>query len=102
MTNRFRALIAVGLLLIIAFLPACYTLLKHPRLAEINYRRPDDKNCENCHSNSDIWKFNHNNKINTLTEKSGVWSEYYDLAWWYESRWNYEPARHRTKENNEN
>jgi hypothetical protein len=102
MTNTFRTLIAVVLLGIIAVLPACYTVLKHPRLASLDYQRPKDSACLNCHSNAEIWNFNHPNNIQTYVGKPGSWSEYYDYAWWYEHRWDYEPDNKNKKEKNEN
>ena len=102
MTNRFRFFFVGVLLGIIAAVPACYTLLKHPRLASLDYQRPDDSLCLSCHSNAEIWNFNHPNNIQTYMGKSSSWTEYYDVAWWYEHRWEYKPNNKNKKDKNEN
>ena len=91
MSIRDRCLLIVASTLIIAALPACFTTLKHPRLASLDYARPDDCRCSNCHSNEQIWSFNHSAMKPTYESYSQSWLLYYDIAWWYTNRWDYHP-----------
>lgn len=75
--------LAVGLLAV-TVLPACYTLFKHPRLAQLNYQRPDDNRCQTCHAGEELWYFTH---PPTLDPVVGPWGEFYDRPWWFERRW---------------
>jgi hypothetical protein len=102
MTERIRWLSVAALLLITATAPACYTLLKHPRLASLDYERPGSNRCIECHSSADIWKFNHSKNMRTHNGTGGDWSAYYDVPWWYERRWDYAPRTEPKKEENEN
>lgn len=38
-------------------LTACYTLVQHPRVASLNYRRPEGKSCSSCHSAREVRSF---------------------------------------------
>jgi len=91
MSTRYRSLLVVASLLSAASLSACYTLLKHPRLAELDYGRPDSRQCGNCHSSEEIWSFNHASKGSTSAGDKNKWAKYYDLPWWYERQWDYDP-----------
>jgi len=73
-------LLTVAALASVAVLPACYTLLQHPRLARLNYARPSDKHCLNCHSEADL------RRLVIATQNSNArdpWRTYYDEPWWF-------------------
>jgi hypothetical protein len=91
MTSRYRlTLIAVAICCVLAA-PACYTLLEHPRLASLDYQRPDDKRCANCHTSEEIWAFNNPPRKPTFVDFGAAWFEYYDVARWYQRSWNFTP-----------
>ena len=51
--SRFGRLVV--LLLLAASLQGCYTLLRHPGIPQLNYRRPPgDSACASCHSQKDL------------------------------------------------
>jgi hypothetical protein len=78
--------VALGLVAVTP-LPACYTLFMHPRLAQLNYQRPQDNRCQTCHSSEELWYFTH---PPTRTPLAGPWGEFYDRPWWFERRWKVE------------
>ncbi len=54
------ARVAILLLLALAAvgpLAACYTLVQHPRVASLNFRRPQGKSCTGCHRAEEISGF---------------------------------------------
>jgi len=71
------AVIAIG-----GLVPACYTLFQHPRLASLNYARPADKQCLNCHSADQLAQSLRPANSKSHTE---AWSDYYDEPWWFHS-----------------
>jgi hypothetical protein len=77
----YRLYLFVALLVTVALTSACYTILKHPRLAHLDYRRPDNKQCAACHSSDEIWGFHHLPYAPTT-----------DVPWWYERYWGYEDS----------
>jgi hypothetical protein len=91
MTTRYRLLLVAASIISVAAVPACYTLVRHPRLASHDYRRPDDKQCAECHSGKEIWAFNHAPRRPTYVGYANTWVEYYDVAWWYKRAWKYSP-----------
>lgn len=38
-------------------LAACYTLVQHPRIASLNYQRPQGKSCTGCHTEKAVRGF---------------------------------------------
>jgi hypothetical protein len=91
MSYRYRFVLAAAIVVALTGLPACYTIMKHPQLASLDYARPDDRNCTNCHSEQEIWGFNHTPTKPTYQSYSRAWIKYYDTAWWYEGMWDYHP-----------
>jgi hypothetical protein len=92
MSTRYGSLLVVAALIgSAAGVSGCYTRLLHPRLAEINYQRPDSKQCGNCHSSEQIWSFNHTWKKPDYSGGRGNWIDYYDTPWWYEKGWKFDP-----------
>ncbi len=55
-------------------MPACYTLFKHPRLAELDYARPESDRCETSHTADDLWTFTHPANVRRT---GGAWEYYY-------------------------
>ena len=81
-SRRTPPLLAVAALVAAALLPACYTLMQHPRLASLSYARPDDKHCLNCHAEPEL------RQLVIGQQRSGSrdpWSTYYDEPWWFAS-----------------
>jgi hypothetical protein len=86
LTQRSRTLVGIIALAAMMLLPACYTLFRHPRLSQLNYRRPDSNRCQTCHATDDLWKYTHPWSKATAA-RSGSWVEFYDLPWWFDGRW---------------
>jgi hypothetical protein len=91
MTIRCRFILTAVIVSSAAAIPACYTIMDHPRLASLDYARPDDNRCSNCHSNEEIWAFNNPSKKPTHESYSWAWIKYYDTAWWYDKKWEFQP-----------
>lgn len=85
-TQRSRILAGVIALVAMMLLPACYTLFRHPRLSQLNYRRPDSSRCQACHATDDLWKYTHP-WSQRRPDRVASWAEFYDLPWWFEGRW---------------
>jgi hypothetical protein len=81
-------LVAVALLAM-ALLPACYTLFRHPRLQQLNYRRPESNRCQTCHASQELWRYTH---PSTMPARTGPWGAFYDTPWWFDRRWDVGPA----------
>lgn len=81
MTNWGRRYLFAVLIVILATAPACYTILRHPRIAQLDYERPDDNQCAGCHTSTEMWRFHHLPKAPVT-----------DTPWWYEWYWNYDHA----------
>lgn len=77
--------IACVLLLATLATPACYTLLKHPRVKRVVYEEVDDKRCNTCHLEDELWSYHH---------PPNQWYGYGAVAldivpWWYNDYWYY-------------
>jgi hypothetical protein len=91
MPTRYRAILLVFLAGLACVFPACYTLLQHPRLANMDYSRPESDRCLDCHTASELWRFHHSpsTPVYAGTARSS-WGYYYDLPWWYDAYWDYD------------
>jgi hypothetical protein len=83
------------LLIIVATImvsPACYTLLKHPRVGTAVDDETRDNGCASCHYEEDIWSY-HNPPNHRLYVTTGDydWGFYNAVPWWYEAYWYYTP-----------
>ena len=101
MSYRYRFLLAAAIVVALTGLPACYTIMKHPRLASMEYGRPEDSQCTNCHSDEETWAFNHPSPKPTYQSYSNAWIKYYDTAWWYDKLWKYHPQVDKVKDQND-
>ena len=89
-TIKTPSLILVGLLLV--FLPACYTILKHPRLEQEQYETYQPRRCYQCHSEDELWRFHHRPGFRLWGRSYyDPWGYFYDVPWWYDYLWYYEP-----------
>lgn len=77
-----------------ALAPACYTLLKHPQVREADvYQNVADRRCSNCHQEDELWSFHQapNQPIHVIGGYA-AWAQYYDVPWWYDDYWYYDPT----------
>ena len=82
--SMVRKLTATLLLLLLSTsFSACYTLFRHPRLAQLNYQRPNDKSCVKCHSHADLKGLVSPNQLKLA---NAPWDEFYDAPWWFNDR----------------
>ena len=76
---RFRLLAAFVL---IALFQGCYTLVRHPGIPEINYRRPDAGTpCTSCHAEGDRLAFV---SAQHLDRARGPWGAL-THPWWFDN-----------------
>ena len=72
--------------------PACYTLIKHPRVTTVDYDEVQDSRCASCHSDDEVWGYHHSAAQRIYDPVYGDgWELYYSVPWWYESYWYYSP-----------
>jgi len=74
--TKSHLVLLVLVVFLAVFLSGCYTLLKHPRVAE-NERNEDYRNCAACHG-----QFIHPSPYDMYYYR-GIWSDYYFFPWWY-------------------
>jgi hypothetical protein len=82
-TIRQISPVRVAILLLVAAatafpLAACYTLVQHPRVASLNFRRPQGKSCTGCHTNQEIRGFL---KPQGLADEGSPWDTLAN-PWW--------------------
>lgn len=91
MAKTIRTACPISIFLLALALPACYTILKHPRLDPGAYDSYEPNRCYQCHSEDDLWRFHHR-PGSRLWGRSyyDPWGYYYDTPWWYDYLWYYE------------
>ncbi len=69
--------------------PACYTLLKHPRIDTTAYGEADDSRCASCHNEEEVWSYHHppNHRYYSGAGSYYDWGFYYAVPWWYGANW---------------
>lgn len=73
--------------------PACYTLIKHPRVNTAVYEEVQDNRCTSCHYEDEVWGFHHPPAQRFYAgENYGDWAFYYAVPWWYDSYWYFVPS----------
>jgi len=73
--------------------PACYTLIKHPRVETATYEEVQDNRCTSCHSDDEIWGYHHSSAQRVYSPgQDSNWEYYYSLPWWYDSYWYFVPS----------
>ena len=88
MTRLATACAIATALLTLLLTPACYTLLKHPRVrTDVAYEEVNDKQCNNCHAKAEIWSFHHSSPHPDRYTIGSNWFYFYDLPWWYNAYW---------------
>ena len=80
----------VPLVFVLLALPACYTLLKHPRVRTASTEEVADNRCTSCHATNELWAFHHPPN-HSVTYPHG-WDQYYLVPWWYDAYWHFEPG----------
>jgi hypothetical protein len=79
--SRRTSLVPIAVALSAALLlSACYTLMQHPRLAQLDYARPSDKRCLNCHAEADLRRLVIAHQHSSSRDP---WRSYYDEPWWF-------------------
>jgi len=71
--------------------PACYTLLKHPKVDMTVYEETPDSRCTSCHSEDDVLSYFHPpvHPQYGYPEDEFVWNE---PPWWWENYWYFVPS----------
>jgi hypothetical protein len=70
----------IAALALIAFVEGCYTLVRHPGIARLNYLRPpSDTPCTSCHTSEQRLAFVSSQR---LDRARGPWGALAD-PWWY-------------------
>ena len=80
-SNPYRLYLLIAVLVVVIVTPACYTLLQHPRVAQIDYERPSGKRCFDCHTDEEIENFHRQ----PHAPDTGS-------PWWYERYWYYDAS----------
>ena len=98
MTIRARVYLLFGPLFTFLATPACYTLLKHPKVKrDTVYEDVSSNRCTTCHYDDEIWQYQHpSNQIASYDPTCRAWDDYYLVPWWYTTSWYYDPVGART------
>jgi hypothetical protein len=83
-SDRLKLSLIIAVLTAVSLFSACYTLFKHPRLAQLDYQRPEDNRCLTCHSSQDLWSYAN---PPSMPPAAGPWNSFYNQPWWHKSRW---------------
>jgi len=78
----------LGLLLLVLFLPGCFTVLKHPEGVTLVDEYQNRKSCMDCHQ--ETWLY-HYDPYWYGSYYPGDWRYYYGRPWWYDDYWYYTP-----------
>lgn len=77
-----RIIILAGLMAVL-LATGCYTMFRHPRLAELNYARPASTTpCHDCHSADQLWTYTHPPRTRPAT---AAWAGYTDGLWFMDA-----------------
>jgi hypothetical protein len=88
--TRLRFSVIAAILFALVISPACYTLLKHPRVKEnLVYVDVNDNRCNSCHYEDELWGYHHPQNHWYPTLGYG-WGRY--VPWWYTDYWYYDEA----------
>jgi hypothetical protein len=71
--------------------PACYTLLKHPRIETAVYEAAENRRCSSCHEDEEIWGYIRP-ESHPVYPVEGDWDYYYVYPWWWDSYWYFAPS----------
>jgi hypothetical protein len=85
---RFRFSLIAAILFALLMSPACYTLLKHPRVKQdLVYVEVSDNRCNSCHYEDDLWSYHHptNHWYDSMGHGRGRY-----VPWWYNDYWYYD------------
>lgn len=92
MAPRHSSYLVLGFLLIVLATPACYTLLKHPRVKRGRvYVEVESDQCASCHHDNEPESYHI--LANRATAQAKGWKEYYSIPWWYSGGWQNEPEQ---------
>jgi hypothetical protein len=83
MSKRIPLHISLLLPFVLLVVPACYTLLTHPRVKrDAYYREVTDRRCNTCHGREELWSFHQVTSPNLAS--------FFAVPWWYNGNWYYE------------
>jgi len=92
MTVPRTSYLALSFLLIMLATPACYTLLKHPKVKRGRvYVEVETNQCTSCHYDDELKSYHI--AANRATDQAKGWKEYYSTPRWYSTGWQQEPEQ---------
>jgi hypothetical protein len=94
MTIRIRRgallLSGIGAFAALLVLSSCYTILRHPRIAEADYERPESNRCFDCHTDEEVYYFHY---PANLGRAPVYWDDALYSPWWYNVYWSEEDTQ---------
>ena len=90
-----RILMVIAVLATATVTPACYTLLRHPRVLRVaQYEDVEDQRCKNCHAEEEVWGYHHSpHHYYVYDARYPAWGVFYDIPWWYNANWYYDQSQ---------
>jgi len=86
--------ILAGLLPVALLLAGCYTVLRHPQVADREPQEVRNERCVACHSDSDLDDIEYG--LHRYGYRHGYgyspWERYYYNPWWYDDLWYWSPG----------
>lgn len=91
-SRRYGYMIAAAVVAVLT-LPACYTLLKHPKVRRgALYEDVGSDRCTTCHYGDELWNYLHPpNQASSFDVSPAAWDAYYFVPWWYTASWRADP-----------
>ncbi len=84
--TRWRIGLVLVIIVAIAALTGCYTVLRHPTGSEVVEAGGYYKSCADCHANAAYY-----HPYYSYGRSHSWWSGYYGSPWWYDDYWWWDP-----------
>ena len=88
MTNRNRLatiiITVVGAGVFLLTVSSCYTILRHPRIAQADHQRPENNRCFDCHTEDEVYGYHY--PVN-IGRPPVDWHDTLYAPWWYDAYW---------------
>ena len=88
MTNRnYRPhwiLLGLFLCAVLPVMSACYTIMRHPRIAEADHQVTNNYRCLDCHTENEVYNYHH---PITISRPPVDWDDALYAPWWYDAYW---------------
>ena len=89
-TRMLLGLTALAMVVVVASLSGCYTVLKHPTQVSMTDDQGGRRSCADCHEQSSFYHDPYMYRYYDRYSYSDRWYGYYYDPWWYDDYWYYD------------